>query len=60
MRQEREAMQSQRTQHMASMRDLLQRNGLPVPQWRPLRSKPGMGMPGGPGYGGGNGTPQAI
>jgi hypothetical protein len=50
MRQEREAMQSQRTQHMASMRDLLQRNGLPVPQWRPLRSKPGMGK----------GTPQAI
>jgi hypothetical protein len=35
---------------MASMRDLLQRNGLPVPQWRPLRSKPGMGK----------GTPQAI
>jgi hypothetical protein len=60
MRQEREAMQSQRTQHMASMRDLLQRNGLPVPQWRPLRSKPGMGVPGGPGYGGGKGTPQAI
>ena len=50
MRQEREAMQSQRAQHMASMRDLLQRNGLPVPQWRPLRSKPGMGK----------GTPQAI
>lgn len=50
MRQEREAMQSQRTQHMASMRELLQRNGLPVPQWRPLRSKPGMGK----------GTPQAI
>jgi Spy/CpxP family protein refolding chaperone len=53
MRQEREAMQSQRTQHMASMRDLLQRNGLPVPQWRPLRSKPGMGMPG-------TSTPQAL
>ena len=53
MRQEREAMQSQRTQHMASMRDLLQRNGLPVPQWRPLRSKPGMGVPG-------TGTPQAL
>ena len=65
MRQEREAMQSQRTQHLASMRDLLQRNGLPVPQWRPLHGKPGMGkpgmgMPGGPGYGGGNGTPQAL
>jgi len=70
MRQEREAMQSQRTQHMASMRDLLQRNGLPVPQWRPMRGKPGMGMPGtgmpgtgmpgGPGYGGGKGTPQAL
>jgi hypothetical protein len=47
------------------MRDLLQRNGLPVPQWRPLQGKPGMGkpgmgMPGGPGYGGGNGTPQAL
>ena len=53
MRQEREAMQSQRTQHMASMRDLLQRNGLPVPQWRPMRSKPGMGVPG-------TGTPQAL
>jgi Spy/CpxP family protein refolding chaperone len=60
MRQEREAMQSQRTQHLTSMRDLLQRNGLPVPQWRPLRGKPGMGMPGGPGYGGGKGTPQAL
>jgi hypothetical protein len=53
MRQEREAMQSQRTQHMASMRDLLQRNGLPVPQWRPMRSKPGMGVPG-------TGTPQPL
>lgn len=60
MRQERDAMQTQRNQHMSSMRDLLQRNGLPVPQWRPLQGKPGMGMPGGPGYGGGKGTPQAI
>jgi len=65
MRQEREAMQTQRQQHVTSMRDLLQRNGLPVPQWRPLQGKPGMGKPGmgkpgGPGYGGGSGTPQAI
>ncbi len=60
MRQEREAMQAQRQQHVTSMRDLLQRNGLPVPQWRPLQGKPGMGKPGGPGYGGGSGTPQAI
>jgi len=60
MRQEREAMQTQRQQHMTSMRDLLQRNGLPVPQWRPLHGKPGMGMPGGPGYGGGSGTAQPL
>lgn len=60
MRQERDAIQAQRLQHMTSMRELLQRNGLPVPQWRPLQGKPGMGMPGGPGYGGGKGTPQAL
>ena len=60
MRQERDAMQTQRNQHMSSMRDLLQRNGLPVPQWRPMHGKPGMGMPGGAGYGGGNGTPQPL
>ena len=70
MRQEREAMQTQRLQHMTSMRDLLQRNGLPVPQWRSLHGKPGMGMPGtgmpgtgvpgAPGYGGGKGTPQPL
>ncbi|MCX5950255.1 MAG: hypothetical protein NT158_03575 [Cyanobacteria bacterium] len=60
MRQERDAIQTQRLQHMTNMRDLLQRNGLPVPQWRPLQGKPGMGMPRGAGHGGGNGTPQAI
>ena len=60
MRQERDAMQTQRQQHMTSMRDLLQRNGLPVPQWRHIQGKPGMGKPGGPGYGGGSGTPQPL
>jgi Spy/CpxP family protein refolding chaperone len=60
MRQERDAMQAQRNQHMSSMRDLLQRNGLPVPQWHPMHGQPGMGMPGGAGYGGGNGTPQPL
>lgn len=50
MRQERSAMQQQRREHMAAMRTLFERNGMPVPEWKNRRGGPG----GGPGWRGGD------
>ena len=50
MREERSAMQQQRQEHMAAMRALFERNGMPVPEWKNRRGGPG----GGPGWRGGD------
>jgi hypothetical protein len=44
MRQERDAMQAQRKQNGTAMRELFQRNGIPVPEWKGRRG----GRHGGP------------
>ena len=49
-RAQREAMWQQRRQHMADMKALFERNGLPVPQWRRLERPQGP-RPGGSGGG---------
>lgn len=46
MRQEREAMQAQRKQFGTAMRELFQRNGIPVPEWKGKGRRGG--RPGGP------------
>jgi hypothetical protein len=51
MKQERDAYQRQREQHRAAMKSLLERNGIPLPQWGRGDRKGtwGEGRPGHPG-----------
>ena len=51
MKQQREASQRQRQQHRASMKALLERNGMAMPQWGKGDRKGawGEGRPGTPG-----------
>jgi hypothetical protein len=51
MKQEREAYQNQRRQHWDAMKALMEKNGIPVPQWGKgdRRGKWGKGSQGAPG-----------
>ncbi len=49
MKEQRSASQRQRQQHMADMKVLLERNGIPLPQWGKGDRKGGWGEGRGPG-----------
>jgi len=46
MRQERDALQTQRQQHRDALRQVYERNGIPVPDWSQRKAGRGAGTPG--------------